>query len=399
MILSFSQHLHEAKNTHITHLEDDIFLSGHDGAMNSIRFVREVVKSFSSNVNTQLNVSVKWDGAPAIFAGINPENNKFFVGTKGVFNKNAKLNYTADDIRRNHSGGLATRLGYCLDNLKDLNIKGIIQGDMLFIDSDIGEQKIDGKSYLTFTPNTITYAVEKGTPLAKEIQSAKMGVVWHTSYNGKDISSLAATPGVNTASLRKSRNVWFDDAQLKNLAGTVTFTGTESQNIETALNTAEQYANRLKGFLNFLSRNEELRSYLEMYVNAMVKAGSGNLSIDTFSSFVEDKEMFRINKLKQQTAIDRGKEKLKGLKDSINYYSSALNAMFVLHKTLRDVKMMVMRKLDTISSFGHFVKTDNGFRVTGAEGFVIGDVDGKTVKLVDRLEFSRINFTASKNWI
>ena len=399
MILSFSQHLHEAKNTHITHLEDDIFLSGHDGAMNSIRFVREVVKSFSSNVNTQLNVSVKWDGAPAIFAGINPENNKFFVGTKGVFNKNAKLNYTADDIRRNHSGGLATRLGYCLDNLKDLNIKGIIQGDMLFIDSDIGEQKIDGKSYLTFTPNTITYAVEKGTPLAKEIQSAKMGVVWHTSYNGKDISSLAATPGVNTASLRKSRNVWFDDAQLKNLAGTVTFTGTESQNIETALNTAEQYANRLKGFLNFLSNNEELRSYLEMYVNAMVKAGSGNLSIDTFSSFVEDKEMFRINKLKQQTAIDRGKEKLKGLKDSINYYSSALNAMFTLHKTLRDVKMMVMRKLDTISSFAHFVKTDNGFRVTGAEGFVIGDVDGKTVKLVDRLEFSRINFTAAKNWI
>ena len=399
MILSFSQHLHEAKNTHITHLEDDIFLSGHDGAMNSIRFVREVVKSFSSNVNTQLNVSVKWDGAPAIFAGINPENNKFFVGTKGVFNKNAKLNYTADDIRRNHSGGLATRLGYCLDNLKDLNIKGIIQGDMLFIDSDIGEQKIDGKSYLTFTPNTITYAVEKGTPLAKEIQSAKMGVVWHTSYNGKSISSLAATPGVNTASLRRSRNVWFDDAQLKNLAGTITFTGTESQNIETALNTAEQYANRLKGFLNFLSNNEELRSYLEMYVNAMVKAGSGNLSIDTFSSFVEDKEMFRINKLKQQTAIDRGKEKLKGLKDSINYYSSALNAMFTLHKTLRDVKMMVMRKLDTISSFAHFVKTDNGFRVTGAEGFVIGDVDGKTVKLVDRLEFSRINFTAAKNWI
>lgn len=398
-MIPFSQHLHEAKNTHITHLEDDIFLSGYDGAMNSIRFVREVVKSFSSSVNTQLNVSVKWDGAPAIFAGINPENNRFFVGTKGVFNKNAKLNYTADDIKRNHSGGLAIRLGYCLDNLKDLNIKGIIQGDMLFIDSDIGEQKIDGKSYLTFTPNTITYAVEKDTPLAKQIQSAKMGIVWHTSYHGKDISSLAAAPGVNTASLGRSRKVWFDDAQLKNLAGTVTFTGTESQAIETALNTAEQYANRLKGFLNFLSRNEELRSYLEMYVNAMVKVGSGNLDIDTFLSFVEDKEMFRINKLKQQTAIDRGKEKLKKLKDSINYYSSALNAMFTLHKTLQGVKMMVMRKLDTISSFAHFVKTDNGFRVTGAEGFVIGDVSGKTVKLVDRLEFSRINFTAAKNWI
>jgi hypothetical protein len=398
-MISFTQHLQEAKNTHITHLEDDIFLTGYDGAMNSIRFVREVVNAFSSNVNTQLNVSVKWDGAPAIFAGINPENGKFFVGTKGVFNKNAKLNYTKADIQKNHSGGLVQRLTYCLDYLPELNIKGIIQGDMLFVDSDLSEEKIDGKSYLTFTPNTITYAVEKGTPLAREISSAKMGIVWHTSYNGKDITSLAASPGVDASSLRKSRNVWFDDAQLKNLAGTVTFTATESQNIEKALTTAEQYANRLKGFLNFLSRNEELRSYLEMYVNAMVKVGSGDLSVDTFKSFVEDREMARINKLKQQTAIDRGKEKIEGLKKNIQHYSSALNSMFLLHKTLRNVKMMVMKKLDTISSFGHFVRTDNGFRVTGAEGFVIGDVDGKTVKLVDRLEFSRINFTAAKNWI
>lgn len=398
-MISFTQHLQEAKNTHITHLEDDVFLTGYGGAMNSIRFVREIVNSFSSNVNTQLNVSVKWDGAPAIFAGTNPENGKFFVGTKGVFNKNAKLNYTKADIQKNHSGGLVQRLTYCLDYLPELNIKGIIQGDMLFVDTDVTEQKIDGKSYLTFTPNTITYAVEKGTPLAREISSAKMGIVWHTSYNGKNIESLAASPGVNSTSLRRSRNVWFDDAQLKNLAGTVTFTKTESNNIEKALTTAEQYANNLKGFLNFLSRNEELRTYLEMYVNAMVKIGSTELTIDTFRSFVEDKEMARINKLKQQAAIDRGMEKVDGLKKSIQYYSSALNAMFTLHKTLRDVKMMVMRKLDTISSFGHFVKTDNGFRVTGAEGFVIGDVDGKTVKLVDRLEFSRINFTAAKNWI
>jgi len=270
---------------------------------------------------------------------------------------------------------------------------------MLFVDTDVTEQKIDGKSYLTFTPNTITYAVEKGTPLAREISSAKMGIVWHTSYNGKDIASLAASPGVDAASLRKSRNVWFDDAQLKNLAGTVTFTAGESQKLEKALTTAEQYANRLKGFLNFLSRNEELRSYLEMYVNAMVKIGSGDLSLDTFKSFVEERETGRINKLKQQTAIDRGKEKMLQIQKMIQHYSTALNAMFTLHKTLRDIKTVLMRKLDTISSFGHFVKTDNGFRVTGAEGFVIGDVDGKTVKLVDRLEFSRINFTAAKNWI
>lgn len=337
--------------------------------------------------------------SPAIFAGTNPENGRFFVGTKGVFNKTPKLNYTHRDIDRNHPSGLATRLHYCLDHLPELGIKGIIQGDMLFIQSDISHQKIDGRDYITFTPNTITYAVEKGTPLAKEIQSAKMGVVWHTSYNGRDIHSLAASPGVNSSSLRKSRNVWFDDAELKNLSGTITFTKTEQGSIDASLRVAEQHATRLKGFLNFLSKRDDLRDYIEMYVNNMVKVGSGDLSIDTFTSFVVDREELRINKLKQQVAIDRVKEKIEELKNSINYYSSALNAMFLLHKTLREVKMMVMRKLDTISSFGHFVQTENGFRVTGAEGFVISDSGGKTVKLVDRLEFSRINFTASKNWI
>lgn len=399
MITTFTNFLAEAKNTHITHLEDDIFLTGYDGAMNSIRFVREIVKSFSSNVSTQLNVSVKWDGAPAVFAGINPENGRFFVGTKGVFNKSPKLNYTKSDVSKNHSGGLADRMNYCLDYLPELGIEGIIQGDMLFIDSDIREEKIDGKTYITFTPNTITYAVEKGTPLAREIQSAKMGVVWHTSYNGRDIHSLAASPGVNAAALRRSRNVWFDDAQLKNLSGTVTFTTVERQSIESELTKAEQYANRMKGFLNFLSKNDTLRDYIEMYVNNMIKTGSADLSVSTLKSFVEEKETAKINKLKQQNAIDRAKERLKELRNSVDYYSSALNAMFELHRILRDVKLKVMNKLDTITSFGHFVRTENGFRMTGSEGFVIGDVDGRTVKLVDRLEFSRTNFTASKNWI
>jgi len=357
------------------------------------------VSSFSSNVSTQLNVSVKWDGAPAVFAGINPKNGRFFVGTKGVFNKTPKLNYTKADIDRNHSGGLATRMKYCLDYLPELSIQGIIQGDMLFIDSDVSEQQINGRSYITFTPNTITYAIEKGTPLAREVQSAKMGIVWHTSYNGRDIHSLAASPGVNAATLRRSRNVWFDDAQLKNLSGTITFTTVERQSIESELTKAEQYANRMKGFLNFLSKNDTLRDYIEMYVNNMIKTGSADLSVSTFRSFVEEKETAKINKLKRQNAIDRAKERLKELRNSVDYYSSALNAMFELHRILRDVKLKVMNKLDTITSFGHFVRTENGFRMTGSEGFVIGDVDGRTVKLVDRLEFSRTNFTASKNWI
>ena len=126
--------LSESKNLHMEHLEDSIFNEGSKGAVNALKFAESVADMLAGNAASSFNVTVKWDGAPAVFCGINPENGKFFVGTKSVFNKTPKINYTNADIDANHghSKGLSDTLKIALANLKDLNIKGVLQGDVMF---------------------------------------------------------------------------------------------------------------------------------------------------------------------------------------------------------------------------------------------------------------------------
>ena len=92
--------LQEDKNTHLEHLEDDIINNGYAGGQNAIAFLEALNGMLSGNSSSRVNVSVKWDGAPAIVCGPSPENGKFFVGTKSVFNKNPKVNYNIADIRK-----------------------------------------------------------------------------------------------------------------------------------------------------------------------------------------------------------------------------------------------------------------------------------------------------------
>ena len=76
-----------------------------------------------------------------------------------------------------------------------------------------------------------------------------------------------------------------------------------------------------------------------------------------------------------------------------------LDQLFTLHALLTEIKILLVRKLETIKGIGTFVKTNDGFKVTSPEGFVaIDGLSGVAVKLVDRLEFSKQNFTAAKNW-
>ena len=129
-MFSFKGFHTQDKNTHLEHLEDDIINSGSVGGENAINFLKSV-RNMLKVVLVKVNMTVKWDGA-AIICGVNPENGKFFVGTKSVFNKTPKINYTTRDIRKNHGGVVADKLQVCLAILSRLNIKGILQGDLLF---------------------------------------------------------------------------------------------------------------------------------------------------------------------------------------------------------------------------------------------------------------------------
>ena len=178
---SFKQYLSESRNTHLEHLEDEIVNNGYDGGVNAVNFLSSIRDMMLGSSRSKLNVSVKWDGAPAVFCGINPENGKFFVGSKSIFNVTPKINYTNRDIDRNHGGGLADRLKVCLAHLPRLGIKGIVQGDLLFTPGDIKNVSIRGEKAIAFTPNTITYAVPQDSPLASRILRAKLGIIFHTT--------------------------------------------------------------------------------------------------------------------------------------------------------------------------------------------------------------------------
>ena len=214
--MKFTEYLEESKenkNVHLEHIEDEALNRGVAGARDAINFLRSLRDMLAGHSSSHVNITTKWDGAPAIFAGINPENGKFFVGTKGVFNKNAKLNYTEEDIDNNHpSEGLNSKLKVALRYLPKLGIKGVLQGDMMFAKGDIDKQVIDGVSYIIFQPNTIVYAVPADSKLARSMLDAQLGVVFHTSYTGRTIEDMKASFNVDIGKLSTTKDVWFRDA-------------------------------------------------------------------------------------------------------------------------------------------------------------------------------------------
>ena len=269
---TFTTFLTEQKNLHLEHLEDELFNRGEAGVNEAIAFLKSLSEMLKGNAKSPVNVTVKWDGAPAVFAGTNPENGKFFVATKSLFNKTPKINYTNADIDRNHSGGLADKLKVALANLKGLGIKGVLQGDMLYTTGDLSSQTIDGESMLTFTPNTITYAVPSNSGLAKKINSSRMGIVFHTTYSGNTIENLKASFGADVSGLKKTNKVWYQDADYRDVSGRATMTAKQEREIQNYIKGTERIIKGSKAALKKIV-NSPLKDLIKIYLNQNVRAG------------------------------------------------------------------------------------------------------------------------------
>ncbi len=405
-MLTFKQYLTEAKegkNLHLEHLEDEVLNNGINGTRGAINFLQSLRDMLAGSSKKSVNVTVKWDGAPAVFAGINPENGKFFVGTKGVFNKTPKVNYTEADIDANHSsGGLNAKLKVALKYLPKLGITDVLQGDMLFTQDDLSTETIDGISYTTFTPNTITYAVPKES--ASKIEKSKMGIVWHTTYTGDTLQSMRASFGANIKGLTKSNDVWFTDADYKDTSGTVNFNKSETDKITAVLSLAgKTFRNMKSNFMKQLMSRDDIVMLIKTFNNTKVREGQ---AISNTSSHTSG--MIKWMDVKFQKNIDsvktpKAKQAKQKTKDEVIRFLSShkkdLQTIFNMQNHLVVAKNMVIRKLESARGvMDTFIRTDNGYRVTPAEGFVAIDQMGDAVKLVDRMEFSRANFNAAKNW-
>ncbi len=397
----------EGKNLHLEHIEDLVFLQGKSGASSALQYinsVRDMLEEGGAISPANSSVTVKWDGAPAIFTGTDPADGKFFVGTKGVFSKTGKLvKSTADLDKYGYSGGLREKLALALKLLPSLGIQGILQGDMMYTKADLETADIDGEDSLVFQPNTIAYAVPKNSELGKRIAASQMGIIFHTTYTGDNMADMQASFGANVAELNKTSAVWFDDATYKDLSGTASLSKTENAQMLRGLNAAA----KALGSADFAAVSGEYKALMMQYVNARIRRG--DTQIDDVQSFATDFTQWyndyiqkEIAKLKNQDpaspAVKSRTDKIDAQNKFVSDNMTGIASALAVYKDIIALKNMLISKLNKVDSIKSLLRTDTGYTVTNPEGFVAIGSDSGAVKLVDRMEFSKNNFNAVKNW-
>jgi hypothetical protein len=400
----FSEYITEQKNTHMTHIEDKVLYGGVDGTRQAILALRSLRDTLAGE--HEGTVSVKWDGAPAIFAGVDPNDGKFFVAKKGIFNVNPKVYKTPDDVDADTSGDLADKLKVALKELPKLGIKGVIQGDFLYGPGDLEKSKIKGKEYVTFHPNTIVYAIPAGTEMAKTIQKSKIGIVWHTEYTGDSFETMKANYNYDASSLKKTSSVFSTDANLKDMTG-FTMSAKDTEEVTAHLSQAGKLFNQVSGStLRQLEANQQLAQMIETFNNTYVRQGTvvtdTKRHVNNLINYIKQKYQKEIDKRKTL----QGKQKQsKELDKILEFFSDknrqSLQKLFDLQKAIVLAKLKLINILDKLNNAKTFLKTKKGYRVTGQEGYVAVDkLGGDAVKIVDRMEFSFANFSPSilKGW-
>lgn len=397
------------KNLHLEHIEDEILNYGITGGRASINFIQSLRDMFAGASRSSINMTVKWDGAPAVFAGVDPEDGKFFVGKKSVFNVEPQLYKTNADVDKYTSGDLNAKLKVALSEFSKLGIKGVLQGDLMFTD-DVSTDTIDGKKYYTFQPNTIVYAVDVDSDFGSQIKKAKIGVVWHTTYTGKELQDMKASFGVNISGLKDVSSVWMDDATFKDVSGSATMTEKETAAITAELSTAGKTFQKINS--SMLTKFLNLQ---DSFTGAMVSAGLktyNNISVRQgkpisnpkahamgYAKHVYDKYNDKVKDSKSKAGKDKYLKLRTEYTREMKKHVKNLTEIITFQNAIVKAKMLIVKKLNRVRSIGTFIKTSNGFKVSNPEGYVAIDrVSGNAVKLVDRMEFSYNNFTAIKAW-
>ena len=392
----------KGKNTHLEHLEDEILNNGHAGGEKAIKILKELGKYLSGLGGASVSITTKWDGAPAIVCGTDPADGKFFVGTKSVFSQDPKICKTQSDVQRLYDGTLAAKLSSALRHLSKAGIKGVLQGDLMFT-TDKKSQTINNKGYITFRPNTITYAVDPNTPLGGQIRAAEIGIVFHTKYTGPSIAQMTASFDVDESDFRSGGVVWAQRANFTDVTGQIGFSAQEKEQYDAAIRRAEGSLKISGGLADSIQSGGTLDFDTEFkkFFNAYIRGGTTNPPVkQAFNDFmIHLGEQFDASIMKLKTLQAQSKKAGRWLEmiDKMETNRRSFEMLIATYYNLQYAKNIIVRKLQTVKSLDMFVETSTGYEVTNPEGFVAITGDG-AVKLIDRLEFSRLNFIVPKNW-
>ena len=388
---------------HLEHLEDEMLNYGVDGCKAAVSFLKELRKMLGHQ-DSQGFMQTKWDGAPSVICGTHPEHGYFFVGTKSVFNKTEpKICASEAKIDMLYSGDLAEKLKFSLKYFSQLGIKGVVQGDLLFT-SDLKTETVEGERLYTFRPNTITYGIPVDHPIGRAARVAKIGVVFHTHYTGSILSEMQARAGADVTGSADALVIKNDTPMDR-----VGFSQQELQRFDNHVQKIERMCSLAGDFLDDLVSNMgstgdkkfHISTYIKQFFNSEVRSGIQITNVDetvnALVNFYDEKMQKELAKIK--TVANRTK-KCALVYNSENYLLDNVykfKAMIALYKELQTLKQMVIDKLDHLEEFRTYVQTENGYKVTTPEGYVMHK-DGSMIKFVNRFEFAFNNFTIQKQW-
>jgi len=391
------------KNKHLTHIEDRLLTDGAAGAKEAIKILREMSKFLSGDGGAQVSITTKWDGAPAIICGTDPEDGRFFVGTKSVFAKDAKLCKSEDDVTRMYDGVLAEKLRVSLRYLKGAEIKGVLQGDLMFT-NDKTMETIDDKRWLTFRPNTITYAVDPHTPLGKQIERAQLGIVFHTKYTGPSMPEMSASFKINDGDFKSGGQVWAQKAEFKDIGNVATFSAGERGVYDRAVNKAEGSVKQAKSIFEKIQTGKKslaIDTELLKFFNNYVKAGTNIPSVEQAYAAFQHHMGIEYNKVikKNKTLKSQSDKAFKWLNTIlwIEDNEKEFKMLIAAYMNIQFAKNMLVNKMKKVSELRLFVNMGDKYEATTPEGFVAISNKSAT-KLIDRMEFSKLNFTVPKTW-
>lgn len=378
-----TESVEEEKLKHLEHAEDHVINAGHEGFSHAYSNLKDVHDKLTGK-NNDTRVTVKYDGSPSIVFGKHPQTGKFFVGSKSVFNKNPKVNYTDADIEKNHghAPGLVTKLKYALKHLPKITPSGVYQGDIMHTEGDVHET--NGKVH--FTPNTITYSTPKNSTHGKKALNSKIGVAVHTKYNGNDLENMKAeyAPKLNNFDEHKDIHLIHTQHDLQNISYSPEDQNKFKNHLINALNaykkTPAEHYNSLEGH----------QIALKTYINHTVRTGT-KPSVSGFVSHYKNSHIKKISAVKTSAskAQKRGQmdRDILHVKNNRKHFSNILK----MHKELENAKNTITNALSSNTEFSH---TINGKKVK-PEGFVVVK-NNRPTKFVHRAEFSAANFNKDK---
>lgn len=370
----------EKQLKHLEHAEDHPINAGKSGVDHAIQNLMDVHRKLRGRDN-DTKITMKYDGSPSVIFGHHPETGRFFVASKSVFNKNPKLNYTEEDIEKNHghAPGLVEKLKAALKHLpRVVPPRGVYQGDIMHTRGDVQEH---GHS-VSFTPNTITYTAKKSSQHGKAALASRIGVAVHTAYKGETLPDMEAqyAPDLSHFGNHPDVHLISTEHELSQIQYPKERQQAFLEHMKNAQRVSRQIGEEGHGAI------EPHRIPLKTYINHTIRTGT-DPSVEGFIEHYKKAHQKGIDKVKSAKAKEAKTVEMQRAMQHVLENKHHFHNMLQLHKHLQGAKDQLVNTLSSKAEFGHSIKG----KKAKPEGFVVVR-NNRPTKFVDRKEFSAANF-------